>query len=240
MAIERFSASRVDKLIACPASANLEESIPGWVGPTEEENNKRPAISKGHEFHALLEQVGGYSAWDQRKLAEAILYVAEIRSRRRFKVLTEDKQNSTWLQTNPETTVDLVLYRQDELHIIDWKTGSIPVSVDDNGQLKFYALNYVHLAPKAKGAYLHIVQPWADNMAETFVTTTELAQFAHQAKTAEAKILAGDKTFGPSDHCKFCPANPHARGLKGSPKCPAMMQLLYPMTVAEDDILALD
>ena len=240
MAAERFSASRVDKLIACPASANLEEAIPGWAGPTEKENDERPAISKGHIIHRFLEDVSTLPASDQRALAEAILYVADIRSQRRFKVLAEDTRETNWLISKPKTTVDLVLYTQDELHIIDWKTGRIPVYAADNGQLKFYGLNYVDLAPKAKGIHMHIVQPWAKNFSEDFVDTTELARFRAAAQEAERKVLAGDKTFGPSDNCKFCPANPHARGLKGSPKCPAMMQLLYPITVSEDDILNLD
>lgn len=42
-------------------------------------------------------------------------------------------------------------------------------------------------------------------------------------------------TFSPGDHCKFCPANPHGRGAKGKPYCPAMMGLLYPQPAVNYD-----
>ena len=57
-----------------------------------------------------------------------------------------------WLPSKPGTTADLVLYVADEIHVIDLKTGKIPVLVYDNQQLLFYAATYGHLAPKAKGA----------------------------------------------------------------------------------------
>ena len=43
----------------------------------------------------------------------------------------------------------------------------------------------------------------------------------------------------PSDHCTFCPANPHTRGDKADMKCPAMMEMLYPPVIDEDDILGI-
>jgi hypothetical protein len=66
-----------------------------------------------------------------------------------------------------------------------------------------------------------------------------LAQFMADALKAEALVLAGDTTFGPSDSCTFCPANPHGRGSKGRPFCPAQMQMLYPDKTNEAEILAL-
>lgn len=172
-------------------------------------------------------------------MSQALQYMAELRSRRRFKVLAEDRSVAEWLVSQPGTTVDVVLYVQDELHIVDYKWGQIPVSVIDNEQLMFYACNYLHLAPKAKGVWVHIVQPPAGNMEAQWITVDELADFMVRAQEAEAKVLAIDTTFGPSDHCKFCPANPHSRGDKGSPLCPAMIQLLYPSTTDETAILDL-
>ena len=92
---------------------------------------------------------------------------------------------------------------------------------------------------KAKGVTLHIVQPWAGGSYSWFVDTLMLKQFMVDAQAAEAAIAGGDVTFSPSDHCQFCPANPHSRGLKGTQMCPAMMRMLYPPTVDEDEILGL-
>jgi Protein of unknown function (DUF2800) len=79
------------------------------------------------------------------------------------------------------------------------------------------------------------VQPWADNIETWFADTARLQQFMADAQVAEAHILGGSTTFSPGDHCKFCPANPHGRGAKGKPYCPAMMGLLYPQPAVNYD-----
>lgn len=229
--------------MACPGSANLDLSIPGWVDPVVDEEKGRKGV--GHQYHEYLKWVTELKAKEMKALAQAIGYVAEIRSRRRFQVIAEDTRVCDWLQTKPQTTVDLALHLSDELHIIDWKTGVIPVDPEENAQLMFYAVNYVDLAPKADGVHLHIVQPWAQvnglpNMAEWFCPADRLQQFIDEAQEAERQIMAGSTKLQPGDHhCTFCPANPHSRSDKGRPLCPAMMRVLYPHSFNEDEILAL-
>jgi hypothetical protein len=75
---------------------------------------------------------------------------------------------------------------------------------------------------------LHIVQPWADNMNSWFASAARLQQFKEEAQQTEQDLINGDTTLTPGDHCTFCPANPHGRGLRGRPYCPAMMALHYP------------
>lgn len=232
-----FSASNAGRFTACPASADLDGAIPGWTPPVVDP--MKGAKGHGTLMHEYLEKTSELSAKDLRCLAQALEYMAELRSKRRFKVLAEEGTVADWLTSKPKTTVDVVLYVADELHVIDYKAGVIPVDVVDNEQLFFYGACFAHLAPKAKGMTLHIVQPWANNIASVWVSTTEMAAFMQRTQEAERKVLAGNHTFGPSDHCKFCPANPHSRGDKGRPFCPVMMQLLYPQRVDEDEILGL-
>src|SRR5690606_13978941 len=109
-----------------------------------------------------------------------------------------------------------------------------------NKQLLFYAATYAALAPKAKGVNVYILQPWAGGNSHWYVDATTLKQFMDEAIAAQQKVLNKDTTFGPSDSCTFCPANPHSRGDKGRPLCPTMMDLLYPDRGAnEDEILSL-
>lgn len=232
----RFSASNADRLMACPASANLELAIPGWTPPVVDPT--AGAKGRGTNMHAVIEQATAFTPKQMLGMAEAIRYVAELRQTRRFKVLTEHTFVADWLQSKPTTTVDLVLYVADEIHVIDHKTGQIEVSVHDNSQLLYYAVSAAPLAPKATGVWLHIVQPWAKgNIEKVFVTTAELLTFMREAQAAEKKILQQDTTFGPSEHCKFCPAYPHSRGDKGRPFCPATMKILYPPKVDEQAFL---
>jgi hypothetical protein len=233
---EKFSASRAARHMQCHASANLDLAIEGWEPPVQDPN-KDNAANRGTHIHEVFAEAMSFSAKNLRKFSEATTYIADLRERRRFNVLIEESVTAEWLPTKPGTTADLVLYVADEMHIVDLKTGKIPVSAVDNQQLLFYAATYGHLAPKAKGVHLHIVQPWADVMEDWFADVSVIAQFMNDAAVAESAIQAGSTQFSPGDSCQFCPANPHGRGLKGQPLCPAMMELLYPRLIDEDEIL---
>lgn len=223
--------------MACPGSADLEAAIPGFKSP---EKNEKGRKGQGHRIHDLLASVITLPLRDVEKMVEALDFVAKLRRTRRFKVLAEEPAVAEWLVSKPTTTVDLVLYVQDEIHIIDWKTGAIQVDAYENEQMMFYARTHAHLAPKAKGVWLHIVQPWAKGgNSSWFCDTNRLAKFTADALAAEQKIANGDLTLHPSDNCTFCPANPHSRGDKGTKMCPSLMLMLYPMTVDEDAILNL-
>jgi hypothetical protein len=232
--IERLSASNAAKHMACHASANLEAAIPGFTLPDVEDT---AASSKGTAMHNLLELAGVYTPREMLGLAQAMEYVARLRMQRRFNQLLEAESDGWWLTTKPKTRADVVLYVSDQIEVVDYKFGKLKVDVLDNAQLKFYALSFAPLAPKAKGVTVHIVQPFADNIESVYLTADELDDFKRESIEAETAILGGDVTFGPSDHCKFCPANPHGRGIKGAPFCPALMQIHYPMAFDADDAL---
>jgi hypothetical protein len=234
---QRFSASVAARHMACHASANLELAIPNWVQPTEKRTG---AASRGTAMHEMLDPIMRLKASEVLQFAELIDYVAKLRATRRFNVLVEESVTADWLITKPGTTADLVLYTQDEMHIIDYKWGKMPVEVVNNVQLLYYAACYAPLAPKAKGVTLHILQPPIHEYNSWFADTNEIASFMAQAQSAENAIQLGDVTFGPSDNCTFCPANPHSRGEKGRPLCPAMMKMLYPDKTDEAEILGLD
>lgn len=223
--------------MACHASANLDLAIPGWTPPVVDPTKGQKGV--GTQKHKILESVIDQSPKDLMLMVKVLQYVSDLRQTRRFNVLIEEEVKATWLTTAPSTTADLVLFTQDEIHVIDYKWGRIPVSVHDNAQLKYYAVCYSPLAPLAKGVTVHILQPYADVYESEFLSTLDLQDFMAEAQHTETQLLAGDLTFGPSDHCTFCPANPHSRSDKGSPKCPVMLKLLYPPVVEEDEILNL-
>lgn len=238
MGPRRFSASIAGQLMACHGSANLELAIPGFVEPVKVEG--AGAAGRGDVMHDILADAMLLKNRELQGLVTALEYVSELRKTRRFKMQIEEKVVAEWLPSKPHTTPDVVLYLQDELHIIDWKTGMIAVEAEDNPQQLFYACSVAHLAPKAKGVHIHIVQPWGKgSISYWYADMATLAQFMADAVAADEAILAGDTTLTPSDNCTFCPANPHSRGEKGRPFCPPMMELLYPSIVDVDEILAL-
>lgn len=222
--------------MGCHASANLELAIPGYQGPIEDPTANN-AATRGTHMHEIMAEIMQLKPTDARKFSEAAVYMSELAARRRFTRLVEEEMTADWLVSTPKTTADLVLFTKDEMHVVDLKTGKIPVDPVENKQLMYYGATYGHMAPKAKGIHLHIVQPWAGIMDSWFADTARIAQFMVDARAAEAAILAGDTTFSPGDHCTFCPANPHTRVAKGHPVCPAMQELLYPRLMNESDIL---
>ena len=149
-----------------------------------------------------------------------------------------------WLSKPGKTQADYVLFDQGSgtLEIVDYKTGSIPVSAIDNDQLKFYAWSAIQSfgwnGASVKNIIMTILQPGGglDNSEES--TFEELEAWSQRALAAESDILNGVLTLRPGDHCTFCPANPFARGEKGFPLCPAQREFLFPSTVDLDEILA--
>lgn len=232
---EPFSASRASRLMACHASAHLELAIPNWREPVVD--RMAGAKGKGTRMHEMLEPIWELSVADMKHVLKVIEYIADLRAKRRFNVLVEPKITADWLPSKPGTTSDLVFYVADEIHVIDFKWGKIPVEVVDNKQVLYYARSFAHLAPKAKGVTGHIVQPYAGVFESWFMDTNELFAFEQKAVATDIAITAGSVTFGPSDACTFCPAYPHSRSEKGKPLCPATMALLYPPIIDEDEIL---
>lgn len=238
---ERFSASNAAKHMACHASANLEVAILGYQPPVVDP--MKGAKGHGTNMHAIFELLMNLTRKDQEHFIRVLEYITELRAGKRYNVLTEQEIEASWLDVDPRfgkrptTTVDLVLHLQNELHIIDLKWGKILVDVYDNDQLMYYAACFAPLAPKAKGVWLHILQPTANNLEKVWVSASDLQAWVDQALAAQRAIINKDTTFGPSDHCKFCPAYPHSRGDKGKPLCPATMQILYPPPFNEDELL---
>ena len=86
--MERFSASVASRHMSCHASANLELAIPNWT-PPEVDPSADNAANRGTEMHRMFAEVMSLNVKDATMMAEAIAYVAEVRSRRRFKTLIE-------------------------------------------------------------------------------------------------------------------------------------------------------
>lgn len=159
-------------------------------------------------------------------LAESMEYVADLideMDAETLEVYAEVKREATWLTTKPKTTVDLVLKDQYVLHVIDLKMGDVPVAVINNEQLMYYAKTFG--GDEYDRIVLHILQRNGTDSWE--LPKSVLNAWVERVQASELEILAGDLTLVSGSHCKFCPANPHTRGDRGSKACPVMMLELY-------------
>lgn len=239
--MKKFSASQAERFIACHASADLEKAIPGFTLPEDDEEREpvipdnigyivdmidkvstdtgsSKAASRGTLLHAcvatLMAEYKTAGQW--AALTALFVSLATWMQKRRFKILIEETGWMDWLQSPAPTTADIVMYTSDELHIWDWKFGSMPVNVAAL-QLKIYALVFLHLAPKAKGAWVHVLQP--GNYAEVYFSRDQLEAARDLVIKHEAEVIAGDLSFNTGKQCEFCPASPYTRGAKGNISC---------------------
>lgn len=239
--MKKFSASQAERLIGCHASADLETAIPGFIYP-EHDTTLEPAIpdnlgyivemiekvstdtgsskaaARGSMLHACMATLlAEFTTSGQlAKLVQLLVALLNVLEQRRFKMLIEVTTMLDWLARPVPTTADLVTYTADELHVWDWKFGSMPVSPAAL-QLKMYALAFLHLAPRAKGVWVHILQP--GNYAEVYFSIEQLEAARDLVLQHEGEVIAGDLSFNTGKQCEFCPASPWTRGARGNISC---------------------
>jgi len=126
-------------------------------------------------------------------------------------------------------TADAVLVDGNHLHILDLKTGRVPVDATDNKQLLTYALGAMRQlkAPSTIECTMHIFQPRVGHSKWT-VSGNRLELHGRRLKEAAELALTGDAPTNPSpDACRYC---------KAKTICPSMREKVQ--EVARSDFLA--
>jgi hypothetical protein len=106
-------------------------------------------------------------------------------------------------------TADIIILCAGKLIIIDLKYGQgITVDVEDNGQLKVYALGALRKFDcifDIDIVELHIYQPRKDNICSWQISTRNLLKWGMEEVIPGAlKAWAGEGEFVPGEHCRFC------------------------------------
>jgi hypothetical protein len=105
-------------------------------------------------------------------------------------------------------TADAVLVDGNHLHILDLKTGRVPVDAQDNKQLLTYALGAMRQlkAPSSITCTMHIFQPRVGHSKWT-VSGLRLELHGRRLQSAAELALSGDAPTHPSpDACRYCKA----------------------------------
>ena len=114
-------------------------------------------------------------------------------------------------------TADCILIGNGVLHVFDFKYGKgIPVSAEENPQLKLYglgALNEFECLYQIDEVILHIIQPRLDSITEWSVSRELLEKWGEYVVKPTAKLAfkgEGDYTPGESQ-CRWCAAKNRCR-----------------------------
>jgi len=221
----KFGASNAKRRMGCPGSMQAEAPFPNTSSPYAElgtaahelgeyclvNNIARADECRGNEINGFVvddNMIAAVQVYIDHVRAIAISEPTLCRYEKRF---TLDKLDPPMPMFG---TADCIIYGKESgtLYVIDYKHGQgVAVEVEDNAQLKYYALGAIleigDKAPLNKVTTV-VVQPRAIHSDgpvrqhsysrdEIMDFGTELIDAAHEAMKPDAPRIAGD-------HCKFC------------------------------------
>lgn len=115
-------------------------------------------------------------------------------------------------------TADCIMIGGDTISVIDYKHGQgVPVSAEDNSQMKLYALGALNqyrifYGDTIQRVHLMIVQPRIDNTSEWEISRTDLEAWGNEVvKPAATEAMSGNGKFCEGDWCRFCRAKAQCR-----------------------------
>ena len=229
----KFSPSKLSRILACPASAQVEESLSSSTYAEEgtllhnvvEQGLKTYLLgqswaAKIRSFNLNVEQVNA--------VEECMLYaINKISSMRNPQVLLEQR---FYIAKDCDGTADLTLFDGEELHVIDWKFGQgVEVSAQENTQLMAYGYGAIQEF-NLGGNYhipvsLHVIQPRLNNFDTYCTSVNDLNRWVEYVLLPGLTVASHENApFNPSmEACRWCPRKQ---------SCSARLQLA--MTNAED------
>jgi hypothetical protein len=223
----KFGASNAKRRMACPGSLNAEAPFPDESSPYAELGTAAHELGEfclvnGHEdaFAFIGEEHNGHKVDDN--MARAVqVYIDHIRATALLEPsLCRYEKRFSLDKLDPPMpmfgTADCIIYGKESgsLYVLDYKHGQgVAVEVEDNAQLKYYALGAIlEIGDKApvNKVITVVIQPramhadgpvrqYSYSRDEIMDFGTELIDAAHESLKPDAPRLAGD-------HCKFCKA----------------------------------
>lgn len=219
-----LSASSAHRWLECTPSVRLEEEIP-YEGSSSyaAEGTLAHSIAEWKVDRYLIPGIGTMSfcpkpqdeemdrCTDMYKDFVEEEYKVLLKETKDALLLTEQKLEFGEYVPEGFGTADCVIISDKTLEVIDFKYGKgVPVSADDNPQLRLYAL----------GAYLRfsvlydfeqvktvIFQPRLDSVTSEYITTEALLEWADSFVKERAELAyKGLGAFVVGDHCRFCRA----------------------------------
>ena len=211
-----LSASSAHRWLACPPSAVAAAGYP---------NESSPFAREGTLAHEVAEHVarGGdpsfaeMADWDagftQEMIECAVGYRDYIQERLKSEdaiVLLEQRVDfSPWVPDG-FGTCDCIILQGDTMTIIDYKYGvGVPVSAENNPQMKLYALGALNdfgIAYDVSHVEMHIYQPRINNISDCALVVEDLLEWAEQTvKPIAQKAAEGKGDYSAGEWCKFCP-----------------------------------
>ena len=221
-----LSASKAHQWMECPPSARFEEH---FDDPGQSEAAAEGAVAHRLAEHRLTKILQGKKTTTPKAIREDPLYKPAMEEHVDtycnviIQTLTEMRENgcdpiiyleqkldlSQWI---PEGfgTADCILIGNGTIHVFDFKYGrGVPVSAEDNPQLKLYGLGAVaefDCLYDIDTVVLHIIQPRLDSITDYTVSRENLEKWGQfVVKPIAKQAFEGTGEFNPGeDQCRWC------------------------------------
>lgn len=252
-----LSASAAKRWLNCPPSARLTENMPDTASEYAAEGTlahalgelkvrKKFEIMKKSVYDKTLKELKAdplYSPEMDGYTDGYLDYVAAIMHSFKTKpyIAIEKRLDYSHIAPGGFGTGDCLIMCGGELHIIDFKYGKgVPVSAEDNPQLKLYALGAVReyeLLYDIQNITLHIVQPRTDDGNSSWtITRAVLDEWGESIKPVAQLAFDGKGDFKCGDHCRFCKAKSTCRARADFMLSEAGFSSLPPELLSDDEL----
>ncbi len=252
-----LSASAAKRWLNCPPSARLTENMPDTASEYAAEGTlahalgelkvrKKFEIMKKSVYDKTLKELKAdplYSPEMDGYTDGYLDYVAAIMHSFKTKpyIAIEKRLDYSHIAPGGFGTGDCLIMCGGELHIIDFKYGKgVPVSAEDNPQLKLYALGAVReyeLLYDIQNITLHIVQPRTDDGNSSWtITRAALDEWGESIKPVARLAYDGKGDFKCGDHCRFCKAKSTCRARADFMLSEAGFTSLPPELLSDDEL----
>lgn len=231
-----LGASSAYRWVSCPGSAKLSTMYPAGSTIYADEGTlahecaeqliRTGKVTKKHldkvdKFYKDHPELGGSAEAMVRSLDDYVAYVAECYAEQvkidpAAQLMTEQLVDlNQWISGGFGTT-DVAIIRSGYLQIIDLKYGKgVPVSAEDNPQLRLYALGSLYdLDPvyEVETVQMTIYQPRLDNISTDTIKARDLYDWGERViRPAAVLAMTEDAPFAAGDWCIFCPARRDCR-----------------------------
>ena len=209
----RLSASRTERFMACPGSVLLENQMPYEPPGEAAETGTRihelgERLLSGEEPSKLLlkDKVDATELAMAQDYADFVNRLCENPRKKLIEVNLDDGLKS--LHPALGGTADAILVEGNTLHVVDLKTGRIPVDAEDNKQMLTYALGAMRQfnAPASIEVVVHIFQPKTGH-SQWKTSGERLISHGHELKAAAELALSIDAPTNPgTEQCRYCKA----------------------------------
>lgn len=222
-----LSASSAERWINCPPSARLTENMPDTESPHAAEGTLAHSLAElkvRKKFENMRKSEYDKRLGEIRKdplyapemdghtdtYLDCILKAAHGYNKVKPYVVAEKRLDYSAYAPGGFGTCDCAMLCKNDLHIFDFKYGKgVPVSAEDNPQLKLYALGALAeygFLYDIQSVILHIIQPRIDNISDFTIDVDALTAWGNSIRPAAELAYKGEGEFKCGDHCRFCKA----------------------------------